>query len=162
MIQLWHPRATNLLPLVFYTYCQLPLLVITSSDRVGLSPLAWSDTSRCIQAIPQLLKHKLRTYSVFTAHRANYPDWCGEIACSNRLIQFSHALVNREDMSTLPDPLENLEKWCRQKRLWRELCNTCTRGITAELDRRRLDIWNDLGKIFKVPEWQRSDVPPVA
>ena len=161
MIRLWHPRAANLLPLVFYAYCQLPLLVITTSDRAGLPPLAWTDTERCILAIPQLLKHKLRTYDVFTIHRTNYPNWCGDIACSNRMMQLSHALMTREDTSTLPNPLENLEKWCRQRRPWKELCSVCTRGIVAELDRRRLEAWNDLGKIFNVPEWRISDAPPV-
>ena len=82
--------------------------------------------------------------------------------CNVVLLQLSHAVMKREAMAMLPDPLEDLSAWCQGRTQWRNLCAPCAQVILAEIVRLRQATWNNLGTIFRVPEWQPgSAVQPI-
>ena len=151
-------RARKILPLVLYTYCQLPLTAILWNNHFGTSsPLDREDMYSCLCAIPQLSKRKMEMYNVFTAPKRNRQR-CRSVSCDERLLRLSHDAMERDDATLLSDPLEDLMVWRREHKLWKKMCSACANWIEAEIKRLREATWNDLGEIFDVPEWQAGDV----
>ncbi|KAI0089227.1 hypothetical protein BDY19DRAFT_944764 [Irpex rosettiformis] len=160
MIRLWHPGATRLLPLVFYSYCQVPLNQINLKIEGDVAPLQPGDIQRCLTAIPGLFARKFQTYNVFSATGVDHDSCINPEECGDALFQLSYSVMERKDIGNLPCPLEDLEKWCHKQEAWAKLCENCTDDIELGISRFRLGTWFQLGLIFDLPEWEVGDTLP--
>ena len=144
MIRSWIPQATHLLPIVFYCYCQLWPAGAAALGHEGPERLSQADTDRCRSAIPQLIERKIHGYNVFTALDLDQDRPCrGRSECRTARLKLSHDVMNKNDIATLPDPLEDLIEWCSERPPWKKLCASCAKGVEKEIKRLREDTDNN-------------------
>ncbi|KAI0796248.1 hypothetical protein BC629DRAFT_281440 [Irpex lacteus] len=143
MIRMWHPRAVNMLPVIYYFYCQLPLQEICLPDTTEPLRLGPEDVERCLQAIPRLFKRKIGLYSTFAVFLSGrVPRICtneDKNICDRVLALLSNDVMSRDNIAKLPDALEDLEKWCFLRPEWSQLCACCSQEVTHIIWRHRVD-----------------------
>lgn len=162
MIRLWHPRASHLLPLLFYARCQCPLQDVCALHLEELMMPQWQqEMQRCLRAIPQLYERKMRMCNAFAMVGTCREECYNQHQCDEALFHLSRYVMERENAAKLPCPLEDLTGWCNQQLHWRALCADCKQEVEVEICRVREETWEELGKIFDIPEW-KGDVTSLA
>lgn len=142
-------ELASLLPLVLYAICQLPVYEIAAQDTLACL-LGDKDPAVCLQAVPKLQMRKLEIYNVFTLQKLR--ENCQNMStCDKTLLQLSHDIMTRDDVTKLQCPLEDIGVWCRGQENWQALCEPCTKEIDTEIFKCRLATWKVLGDIFGVP-----------
>lgn len=154
------PVFKNLKPLVLYACCQLPIEVLVAQD-LAVAPqnrcsITQEDKRTCIWAIRHLAARKLEVLSaVASSHgTTDVRTGCYDVRrCDKTLLLFLQNVM-KEASASRPSPLQDITLWYKERADWKTVCAHCKLGISKDIDRLRLEVWNDLGTIFDVPSWQ--------
>ena len=104
-------------------------------------------------------EHGVQYLPLSLVYIAVCPQQAGPYLQVHRATSDINTVMQRDSMAKLPCPLEDLGKWCHEQLFWHSLCESCSGEIEVEIARLRRATWDDLGKIFNIPEWKRDTAP---
>ncbi|PSR72331.1 hypothetical protein PHLCEN_2v11779 [Hermanssonia centrifuga] len=142
----------RLLPTALYGCCQLDTSKLLDGVRYGreLVRLSEEDVRRCFIVKDELMKKKhIMTALImdpYTSPECSAPTQC------RRGVQKLTWDGSQQPFWTNYNPLQLIDSWL-DKRTGKLLCSRCAPGIGTRYNQKRLEVWEELGKIFDVSPW---------